>query len=267
MERQSFLTVVVGQNVLLREGLVSILRDAGFCVLDAACSVSGLDMSFLFEQQQSILMIVATGDDPSVAVEQIELFKHTQPNGSVVVVADRFRLNNVISAFQQGTKAYFLKDARSAAFIKYLELVMMGETIVPPAMLSLFSGCKDDYQDETEKINCSARMNTEDNHVYGNNPPHLSDREKAILRFLITGDSNKAIARKINIAEATVKVYIKAILRKVQVQNRTQAAIWAIRNGSILVVDNSSSNYDKKSAESLLTLEVAPTLCIKPQKL
>ena len=109
-------------------------------------------------------------------------------------------------------------------------------------------------------------MKTEDN-VYLNNRTHLSARQKAILRCLITGDFNKVIARKINIAEATVKVYIKAILRKVQVQNRTQAAIWAMQNDSIIFAINKGySNSDKRSAETLLNLGSAPTLSIK-QKL
>jgi two-component system nitrate/nitrite response regulator NarL len=63
--------------------------------------------------------------------------------------------------------------------------------------------------------------------------PHLSPREQSILRCLIEGDSNKRIARKIDIAESTVKVHVKAILRKIRVQNRTQAAIWAMNNGSL----------------------------------
>jgi two-component system nitrate/nitrite response regulator NarL len=62
--------------------------------------------------------------------------------------------------------------------------------------------------------------------------PELSTREKCILRCLIFGDSNKVVARKMDIAEATVKVHIKAILRKIRAQNRTQAAIWAMNNAS-----------------------------------
>jgi two-component system nitrate/nitrite response regulator NarL len=55
----------------------------------------------------------------------------------------------------------------------------------------------------------------------------LSFREASILRCLMDGDSNKVIARKCDIAETTVKVHIKAILRKIGVKNRTQAALWA----------------------------------------
>ena len=51
------------------------------------------------------------------------------------------------------------------------------------------------------------------------------------MHYLVDGSSNKAIARKINIAEATVKVHVKAILRKIRVNNRTQAAVWAMNNG------------------------------------
>src|SRR5207237_6965922 len=71
--------------------------------------------------------------------------------------------------------------------------------------------------------------------------PQLSPRETSILRCLVEGDSNKCIARKINIAEATVKVHIKAILRKIRVQNRTQAAIWGMNNGSVIRLANDSS--------------------------
>jgi two-component system nitrate/nitrite response regulator NarL len=58
-------------------------------------------------------------------------------------------------------------------------------------------------------------------------PKGLSVRETVILRCLMEGDSNKLIARKFDITEATVKVHVKAILRKIRAKNRTQAAIWA----------------------------------------
>ena len=57
--------------------------------------------------------------------------------------------------------------------------------------------------------------------------PSLSRREMLILRGLMQGASNKAIARNLVITESTVKVHMKAILRKLRLQNRTQAAIWA----------------------------------------
>jgi DNA-binding CsgD family transcriptional regulator len=66
----------------------------------------------------------------------------------------------------------------------------------------------------------------------GGGSPRLSAREQCILRDLIEGYSNKMIARRNDIAEATVKVHVKAILRKIRVNNRTQAAIWGMNHRS-----------------------------------
>jgi len=59
----------------------------------------------------------------------------------------------------------------------------------------------------------------------------LSAREQQILSALVQGHSNKAIARAVGAAEATVKTHVKAILRKIGAQNRTQAAIWWVNRG------------------------------------
>src|SRR5262249_15628763 len=59
----------------------------------------------------------------------------------------------------------------------------------------------------------------------------LSEREEQILNGLVKGQANKVIARTFDISEATVKVHMKSILRKIRVANRTQAAIWAMENG------------------------------------
>jgi two-component system nitrate/nitrite response regulator NarL len=59
----------------------------------------------------------------------------------------------------------------------------------------------------------------------------LSPREQEILQALVTGASNKLIANRLGITEATVKVHLKTLLRKIDVNNRTQAAIWAMNNG------------------------------------
>jgi two-component system nitrate/nitrite response regulator NarL len=59
----------------------------------------------------------------------------------------------------------------------------------------------------------------------------LSEREVEILWCLTLGMANKVVSRRLDISEATVKVHVKAILRKLKVANRTQAAIWAVKHG------------------------------------
>jgi two-component system nitrate/nitrite response regulator NarL len=68
-------------------------------------------------------------------------------------------------------------------------------------------------------------------HVVETKTPTLSKREIQILDGLIKGQANKVIARRCGVAEATIKVHMKSILRKIRVCNRTQAAIWALEHG------------------------------------
>jgi two-component system nitrate/nitrite response regulator NarL len=67
--------------------------------------------------------------------------------------------------------------------------------------------------------------------AFSSRVPALSQREDQVLRALARGQSNKLIARECTVTEATVKVHVKSILRKIQVGNRTQAAIWAMQSG------------------------------------
>lgn len=70
--------------------------------------------------------------------------------------------------------------------------------------------------------------------------PELSEREIQILNGLVKGHANKVIARACDITEATVKVHIRSILRKIRVGNRTQAAIWALESGYSVDVSRES---------------------------
>src|SRR6266852_4455221 len=227
--RQSFATILVGKNILLREGLARILCSANFRILASVSRADDLLPSKL-QLHQPLFLIVHTGDDFDSAVEQIELFRDQHPGGRIAVVADHYRLGELVSAFRAGANGYFADVMACDVFIKSMELVMMGETIFPPAFLSFVLDPERDRLGQAaprDENNQAMLVRTENTFA-----PQLSTREKSILRRLIEGDSNKCIARKIDIAEATVKVHVKAILRKIRVHNRTQAAIWGVNHGS-----------------------------------
>ena len=236
--RQSFATILVGKSILLREGLAKILRSANFRILASVSCADDLLPSKL-QSHQPLFLVVHTGDDFEAAVEQIELLRDQHPGGRIAIVADHYRLGDLVSAFRAGADGYFVDIMTCDVFIKSVELVMMGETIFPPAFLSFVLGPDGEQLAETvllDEKNEAILFTTEDTLT-----PQLSPREKSILHCLIEGDSNKCIARKIDIAEATVKVHVKAILRKIRVQNRTQAAIWGMNNGSLTRPANDSS--------------------------
>jgi DNA-binding NarL/FixJ family response regulator len=237
-QHQSFAIILVGKSILLREGLARILRSANFRILASVSCADDLPPNKL-QLDEPLFLVVHTGDDFGAAVEQIELFRDQHPGRRIAIVADHYRLGDLVSAFRAGANGYFVDVIACDVFIKSIELVMLGETILPPAFLSLVLDPEGDPLGETaprDENNQAIRIGTENTLA-----PQLSTREKSILRLLIEGDSNKSIARKIDIAEATVKVHVKAILRKIRVQNRTQAAIWGVNNGSVTRLENNSS--------------------------
>ena len=113
----------------------------------------------------------------------------------------------------------------------------MGETVFPAFLSLALEPEANDLEDSALRDDDQAILVRAEGEI----APHLSPREQSILRCLTEGDSNKSIARKIDIAEATVKVHMKAILRKIRVHNRTQAAIWGMNNRSPARTTNTDS--------------------------
>jgi DNA-binding NarL/FixJ family response regulator len=239
MRRQQFVAVIlVGKSILHREGLAKILRSANFRIHASASCASDLRQRKI-QTHRPLLLIAHTGDDFDSVVEQIDFFRTRYPGGRIAIMADHYQPSELVSAFRAGAHGYFIGVMSCDVFIKSIELVMMGETVFPPAFLSSVLDSEGRHPEEAmpcHEIREAILVTAEDTIA-----PQLSPREKSILRCLIEGDSNKCIARKIDIAEATVKVHVKAILRKIRVQNRTQAAIWGMSNGSMARPANNSS--------------------------
>jgi two-component system nitrate/nitrite response regulator NarL len=127
------------------------------------------------------------------------------------------------NAIQAGADAYLMKDISVDALIQSLRLVMMGEKVFPSHLAALLISGK---AGGTVSVDGAASRKG------------LSQREMQILQCLLNGDSNKMIANRIGITEATIKVHLKSVLRKINASNRTQAAIWALNNGFEAGIDN-----------------------------
>lgn len=224
--RCSFGTLLIGKSSLLREGLAGILRSAHFRILASVPCADDL-ITARIQIRQALFLVVHTGDDFCATVEQVRILRDRHADGRLAVVADHYRPNELVSAFRAGASGYLVYAMSSDAFVKSIELVMMGATVFPPALLSFALEPEASHLEALGDDSQGSLVTAEDETAR-----QLSPREQSILQCLIEGDSNKSIARKIDIAEATVKVHVKAILRKIRVHNRTQAAIWGMNNGS-----------------------------------
>ena len=217
--RLSFSTIIVGQDSLLKEGCARILRSANFRILDSVLCAG--DLLGKVHRDPALVLFVHTGNDFGCLVEQIRLLRNSNADARIVVVADRYRAAELVSVFRAGASGYFVKGITSDEFIKSLELVIIGAVVLPTTFLPDVLSREEHRLDNHEPIGATDQPT-----------PQLSPREKLILHCLVEGDSNKAIAEKFDSADATVKVHVKAILRKLRVHNRTQAAIWGMKNAS-----------------------------------
>jgi two-component system nitrate/nitrite response regulator NarL len=238
MRAQAFATVLVGLDPLVREGLGQILRRAGFCI---AASVARIDESVctMLPQDRPLLLVLDAGHSSHAETEQIQCARRNCAAGRIAVLAPYYQHANVVAAFRDGASCYLVRTMAGEALIKSLELVMLGETILPATFLSYTASEAEVHRNEPAEIVSEEALALP--LTTAADTPRLSVGEQRILRCLVQGDSNKAIARKINIAEATVKVHVKAILRKVRAHNRTQAAIWAIHKGLLTESDREAA--------------------------
>ncbi len=140
-----------------------------------------------------------------------EGFKLLLAGGSYDVVGATRSLDEARVAIELGL------DMSAVALTQSLRLVMLGQQVFPalPSGDGPNHGSRD-FGQTAERSGLNRA---------------LSGREGEILCKLLHGHSNKMIARELNISEATVKVHLKALLRKLKARNRTQAAIWAMENG------------------------------------
>jgi two-component system nitrate/nitrite response regulator NarL len=108
-------------------------------------------------------------------------------------------------------------DLSAEAMIRSLRLIQEGERVVPRSLLSALTASSGPAPSNTAG----------DSPVQG---VRLSPRERQILSYVVKGESSKGIARHLDIAEATIKVHLKSLFRKIGAANRTQAAIWGMQN-------------------------------------
>lgn len=196
---------------LLRLGLEKILADVGFAVHREMID----DHTGLPEVPAGapVLFIIDGNSFAEGVVDLIRKAKAHIPKAKIVLLADHFDSALVSVAWKAGADGFCLSTYPHDVLVTSFELVMLGEAILPSdIVLTIATGREEMLDLQRGK---------------------LSNREAEILGFLKEGAPNKVIARSLNLSEATVKVHIKAILKKAGVRNRTQAALWARRYAAV----------------------------------
>jgi two-component system nitrate/nitrite response regulator NarL len=217
--KPGFTTDLVCDTALLRSGLEHVLSGSPF-VLTKTVVAAGPGLADN-KTEQPALVIIAANRFSGLMAGAIQKVKEQFPQARIVALADQFDPDCVRKAYEAGTDGIFLTALSPQALVTSLELVMLGESMVPMALgWSMLNEQSSSPTPESQGEAVTPLPSDPRMHK-------LSPREAEILRCIMQGHPNKVIARKCDVTEATIKVHVKAILRKVGVSNRTQAAMWA----------------------------------------
>jgi two-component system nitrate/nitrite response regulator NarL len=217
-------TLVVEERTLLREGLTSLLEDTHYEVIAAAGCISEIGKEHL-EDASLVVFGILSGMDKTIAA--IRRLRNVLPRTKLFIVAEGSEPCDSQALLRNGAAGCILDVASREVLIKSLDLALLQQRLIVIG----HSGRFDQGQPVSKTREIPAPVSNEVGKKFRSRK--LSLRERQILACLARGDSNKAIARHCYIAETTVKAHLKAILRKIAVQNRTQAAIWAIDHGLV----------------------------------
>jgi len=214
-------TSLICDNTLLRSGLQRVLSGTPFVVAEESPAAGAEPLRK--NAQEPTLIILAVSQLSSCTPEMVRQAKERHAAARIVVLADQFDLAFVTQARAAGVDGFCLTASSREVLVTTLELVMLGESMVPGAVVcSILDSMTPSPGPEP------ANKAPDKPKVFDPGARSLSSREAEILSSLMEGAPNKVIARKLHVAEATVKVHVKAVLRKIGVANRTQAAMWAI---------------------------------------
>jgi two-component system nitrate/nitrite response regulator NarL len=211
---------IVERSRLLREVLRKVLVGPDFFVSgDAETLADVLDISA--NDAPDLILLDHSASD-TLPADDIRLLRQRLTELRIVILGNDLSAASLRQCFDAGVDGYLLKTVSVPALIQSLRLVLIGEKVFPTSIAALLVGGHPYSRPVTSKEDDAAG---------------LSRRETEILQSLLHGLANKMIAHRLAIAESTVKVHLKGVLRKIRVTNRTQAAIWALNHGMGPITD------------------------------
>ena len=222
LDAVDMITSVVVRSPILREGLNKLLTDAGVTV---HCENPSREVARIIEavRERSADLVILDGSLCQTPSRLVVSLRQAVPGARIVIITARDSVNRIADESIAVADGILLSETSSEEMMLSLRLIKLGGRVVPPNLLTHLLGIRVGERSDTPQPSQSRDP------APAEQLP--SPRETEILQHLTAGLSNKTIARQLGIAEATVKVHLKGLLRRIRVANRTQAAIWAMNNG------------------------------------
>lgn len=205
--------LLADDHALFRQGLRSLLESENMRVIGEAANGREALRYAADTHPDVILMDIQMPELDGVKATQSIL--EIDPEAKVIMITMYRQDRYVFEAVKAGARGYILKDADATTLIDAIKRVASGEALLDAEMAQ---NVLDDFRDKREELPTEKHSD-------------LNERETTILKLLAQGFSNQDIALRLDISEKTVRNRLSEIFNKLQLNNRTQAALYAIREG------------------------------------
>ena len=198
--------------MMIREGLKQLLELDGTMKVIAEANDGEECLNLLNKKIHPDILLLDINMPKKNGIEVLEYIKQNKIPVKVLILTVHNEVEYLLKAVDIGIDGYLLKDSSYDELKEAIDVIISGNTYIQPSLLPALNESMEDYALDKEKIEC------------------LTKRELDVLRLISKGCSNKKISDELTISERTVKNHISHIFRKINVEDRTQAAVFAIRN-------------------------------------
>lgn len=204
--------IIADDHMMIREGLKQLLELDGTMKVIAEANDGEECLNLLNKKIHPDILLLDINMPKKNGIEVLEYIKQNKIPVKVLILTVHNEVEYLLKAVDIGIDGYLLKDSSYDELKEAIDVVISGNTYIQPSLLPALNESMEDYALDKEKIEC------------------LTKRELDVLRLISEGCSNKKISDELTISERTVKNHISNIFRKINVEDRTQAAVFAIRN-------------------------------------
>lgn len=210
----SIKVMIADDHILVREGIRQLLEEGGAITVIAEANDGEECLKKLKEVNPQVLLLDINMPKKN-GIEVLAEIKKKNISVKVLILTVHNEIEYLIKAVDIGVDGYILKESQSSELKKAINVVLKDENYIQPSLIPILNNRLVDRDINKAKIDS------------------LTKREKEVLIYVAKGMFNKEIATNLKISERTVKNHISNIFKKIGVSDRTQAAVFAIRNDMI----------------------------------
>lgn len=212
----SIRVLIIDDHTLFRSGIRLLLeRQAGFEVVGEASD--GLEGVKRAKQLKPDVVLLDLHMPVTSGLVTIPLLREEVPQTEIIMLTVSEDTDDLLEALRAGARGYLLKNIETDFLLDSIRRAAAGESVMSFQMARKLA----DAMRVPQKVAC---------HTHADK---LTPREREIIALLASGASNKEIARKLELAESTVKIHVQGILRKLDLASRVQAAVYAVEHGLV----------------------------------